>query len=54
MNKIKGPNELSLQTISINMIKYGHDKGVDVLFRALTTSVPETGHLSYKLYFYAT
>ena len=42
VNKINGPNELSLQNITINIFKHDHDKGVDVLFRALTTLVPES------------
>ena len=36
VNKINGPNKLSLQTFSINMFKHDNDKGVDVIFRALT------------------
>ena len=35
VQKINGPNELSLQNISIDMFKHDHDKGVDVLSRAL-------------------
>ena len=42
VQNINGPNELSLQNISIDMFKHDHDKGVDVLFRALTTLVPES------------
>ena len=41
VQKINGPNELSLQTFSIDLFKHDHDKGGDVLFRALTTLVPE-------------
>ena len=41
MQKIDGPNELSLQIFFIDLFKHDHDKGVDVLFRALTTLVPE-------------
>ena len=41
VQKINGPNELSLQKFSIDLFKHDHDKGVDVLFRALTTLVPE-------------
>ena len=36
VNKINGPNKLSLQTFSINMFKHDNDKVVDVIFRALT------------------
>ena len=42
VNKVNGLNEFSLQTVSVNMYKDDHDKGVDVLFRALTTLVPES------------
>ena len=42
VQKINGPNELSLQNCSIDMFKHDHDKGVDVLFSALTTLVPES------------
>ena len=41
VRKIKGPKDLSHQNVSIDFFKYDHDKGVDVLFRALTTLVPE-------------
>lgn len=41
VQKINGPNELSLQNNSIDLFKHDHDKGVDVLFRALTSLVPE-------------
>ena len=42
VQKINRPNELSLQNVSIDMFKHDRDKGVDVLFRALTTFVPES------------
>ena len=42
VQKINGPNELSLQTFSIDMFKHDHDKRVDILFRTLTTLVPES------------
>ena len=48
VQKINRPNELSLQKVSIDMFKHDRDKGVDVLFRALTTLVPESW--SPKLY----
>ena len=55
VQKINEPNELSLQNFSIDMFKHDHDKGVDVLFRALTPLVPEGyRHLSCMLHFYAT
>ena len=41
VQKINGPNELSLQTFSIDFFKHDHDKRLDVLFWALTTFVPE-------------
>ena len=41
MRKIKGPKDLSHQNFSIDLFKHDHDKEVDVLFRALTTLVPE-------------
>ena len=41
MQNSNGPNELSLQNVSVDLFKHDHDKGVDVLFRALTTLVPE-------------
>ena len=41
VQKIKGPKYLSRQKISIDRFKHDHDKGVDVLFKALTTLVPD-------------
>ena len=41
MHKIKGPKELSRQKFSIDLFKHDHDKGVDVLFKTLTTLVPD-------------
>ena len=41
VQKIKGPKEISRQKISIHLFKHDHDKGVDVLFKALTTLVPD-------------
>ena len=38
---IKGPKDLSHQKFSIDLFKHDHDKGVDVLFKASTTLVPE-------------
>ena len=37
VNKINGPNELLLQKNSTSMFKHDYNKGIDVLFRALTT-----------------
>ena len=45
---IKGPKDLSHQNVSIDLFKLDHDKGVDVLFKALTTQVPEDW--THKLY----
>ena len=42
VQKINGPNELSLQKNFIDMFKHDHDKRVDVLFKALTTLVLDT------------
>ena len=41
VDKINEPNELLPQIFFINVFKHDHDKEVDVLFRALTTLVPE-------------
>ena len=54
VQKINGHNELSLQKNSIDMFKHDHDKGVDVLFRALTISVPESWTPKLYVIFYAT
>ena len=48
VQNINGPNELLLQIFSIDMFKHDHDKRFDVLFRSLTTLVPESWAL--KLY----
>ena len=37
VRKIKGPKDFSHRNVSIDLFKHDHDKGVDVLFRALTT-----------------
>ena len=41
VQKINWPSQSDYQNISINMIKHDHEKKVDVLFRSLTTLVPE-------------
>ena len=42
LQKINRPSELAYQKVSIDMFKHDHDKRVDVLFRSLTTLVPES------------
>ena len=42
VQKINVPNEMSLQKFSIILFKHNHDKGVDELFRELTTLAPES------------
>ena len=41
VRKIKGTKDSWRQNFSIDLFKHDHDKGVDVLFKALTTLVPE-------------
>ena len=54
VNKINGPNEVLLQKFSINMFKYDHDKGIDILFRALTTLASESWTPKLYTIFYMT
>ena len=42
VNKVNELNGFSLQTFFVNVYKYDHDKGVDVLFMVLSTLVPES------------
>ena len=42
VHKVIGVSDFSMQTFSVNMYKYDNKKGVNVLFRALTTLVPES------------
>ena len=41
VRKIKGPKDLSHQKVSLDLFKHDHDNGVDVLYKALSTLVPD-------------
>ena len=42
IQKISWSSQSDYQNISINMFKHDHERKVDVLFRSLTTKVPES------------
>ena len=42
VHKVIGVSDFSMQIFSVNMYKHDNKKGANVLFRALTTLVPES------------